>query len=107
METSARVTLEPFETQFSAWMRWPSMEPSALTVTVQEGVASGELECAIEERQDESAARRHFACRASATPGTSIHRIDLARVRQIRLRVASHAPERIEFDIGLWGKAMP
>lgn len=107
METSARVTLEPFEAKVGPWMRWPSTEPSILTVTVLEGAASGEFECVIEERVEESVARRRCARRLLATPGTSICGIDLIRARPIRLRFTSHALDRIQFDIGLWGKTMP
>ena len=106
MDFSARVTLAPYETKVTAWMSWPSREPAVLTVSVLVSAAYGEFDCAIEEREGETAYTR-YSGRHSTVPASSWALVEVPQGRQMRMRCTSHAYECIQFDVGLRDKTMP
>lgn len=106
MEFSARVTLAPYQTRVTPWMSWPATDPTFLTVGALVSAALGEFECAIEEREGETAYTR-YSGRHLTTPGTHGARIEAPNARQTRLRCTSYSSGDIQLDIGLRGKAVP
>ena len=106
MEVSARMTLAPHQTRVTPWMSWPAMDPAFLTVSALVSEALGEFECAIEEREGETAYTRTSG-RHATTPRTHCARIEIPNARQTRLRCTSYSCGGIQLDIELRGEPVP